>query len=87
MTFSRNLGNLANDIDANGILGVGSGGSGTTSHTANAVLLGNATSSFKVVSPGTSGNVLTSDGTTWNSVAPAPSFTTGKAIAMAIVFG
>ena len=84
MTFSRNLGNLANDIDASGILGVGSGGSGTTSHTANAVLLGNATSSFKVVSPGTSGNVLTSDGTIWTS---APGFSTGKAIAMAIVFG
>tara|TARA_R110000868_G_scaffold360524_2_gene622573 strand:- start:258 stop:755 length:498 start_codon:yes stop_codon:yes gene_type:complete len=37
---------------------------------------------------GTSGNVLTSNGTTWASTAPAASgITTGKAIAMAMIFG
>lgn len=40
------------------------------------------------VSPGTAGNVLTSDGTNWISkVAEGGGITTGKAIAMAIVFG
>lgn len=40
-----------------------------------------------LTSPGTNGNVLTSNGTGWVSSTPAPGFTTGKAIAMAIVFG
>jgi hypothetical protein len=64
---------------------VAQGGTGGTSFTANNVLLGNGTSAFQVVAPGTSGNILTSNGTTWTSA--APSITTGKAIAMAIVFG
>jgi hypothetical protein len=33
--------------------------------------LGNGTSAVQVVAPGTSGNVLTSNGTTWTSAAPA----------------
>jgi len=37
--------------------------------TANNVLLGNGTSALQVVAPGTSGNVLTSNGTTWTSAA------------------
>jgi hypothetical protein len=41
-----------------------------------------------LISPGTSGNVLTSNGTVWLSQAPAASgITTGKAIAMAMIFG
>jgi len=40
-----------------------------------------------LTSPGSSGNVLTSNGSTWVSSAPPASVTTGKAIAMAIVFG
>jgi hypothetical protein len=35
--------------------------------------LGNGTSALQVVAPGTSGNVLTSNGTTWQSTAPAAS--------------
>lgn len=50
-------------------LSASSGGTGTASLTANAVLLGNATSAVRTVSPGTSGNVLTSNGTTWVSQA------------------
>jgi len=42
-----------------------------TSYTTNNVLLGNGTSAFQVVAPGTSGNVLTSNGTTWVSQAAA----------------
>lgn len=52
-------------------LPVANGGTGSTSLTANNVLLGNGTSAFQVVAPGTSGNVLTSNGTTWTSAAPA----------------
>ena len=50
-------------------LAVGSGGTGATTLTANNVLLGNGTSALQVVAPGTSGNVLTSNGTTWTSAA------------------
>jgi hypothetical protein len=39
--------------------------------TANNVLLGNGTGAPQVVAPGTTGNVLTSNGTTWQSSAPA----------------
>ena len=69
-----------------GTLPVGNGGTGGTTFTANNVLLGNGTSAFQVVAPGTNGNVLTSNGTTWTSTANT-GISTGKAIAMAIVFG
>ena len=51
-------------------LAVTSGGTGTTSLTANNVLLGNGTSAVQVVAPSTSGNLLTSNGTTWTSSGP-----------------
>ena len=54
-----------------GTLGVANGGTGTTSLTANNVLLGNGTSAPQVVAPSTSGNILTSNGTTWVSQAPS----------------
>jgi hypothetical protein len=53
-------------------LPVASGGTGGATYTANNVLLGNGTSAFQTVAPGTSGNLLTSNGTTWTSAA-APS--------------
>ena len=52
-------------------LPVANGGTGATTLAANNVLLGNGTSAPQAVAPGTSGNVLTSDGTTWASTAPA----------------
>ena len=52
-------------------LSVANGGTGSTTLTANNVLLGNGTSALQVVAPGTSGNVLTSNGTTWTSAAPS----------------
>ncbi len=45
-------------------------------YTANSALLGNGTSLFQEVAPGTAGNVLTSNGTTWTSAtAPAGGIT------------
>lgn len=56
--------------------------------TANNVLLGNGTGAPQVVAPGTAGNVLTSNGTTWASTTPAASGATkGQAIAFSIIFG
>ena len=52
-------------------LTVAQGGTGATSLAANNVLLGNNTSAVQAVAPGTSGNVLTSNGTTWTSAAPS----------------
>jgi len=54
-----------------GILPVANGGTGSNTLTANNVLLGNGTSALQVVAPGTSGNVLTSNGTTWSSTTPS----------------
>ena len=69
-----------------GTLPVAAGGTGAATFTANNVLLGNGASAFQVVAPGTNGNVLTSNGTTWTSAAPS-GITTGKSIAMAMIFG
>ena len=54
-------------------LTVADGGTGASSITANSVVLGNGTSALSgnLVAPSTSGNVLTSNGTTWTSAAPA----------------
>jgi len=54
-----------------GTLPVANGGTGATTLTANNVLLGNGTSAVQVVAPGSSGNILSSNGTTWVSTAPA----------------
>ena len=60
-------------------LPVASGGTGSTTLTANNVLLGNGTSALQAVAPGSSGNILTSNGTTWTSAAPT-AFLTGMII-------
>lgn len=46
---------------------VAGGGTGQTSLTANNVILGNGTSAVQFVAPGSSGNMLVSNGTTWTS--------------------
>jgi len=51
-------------------LAVADGGTGSSSLAANNVLLGNGTSALQVVAPSTSGNILTSNGTTWISTTP-----------------
>jgi len=52
-----------------GTVGVSVGGTGANTLTANNVILGNGTSAVQFVAPGSTGNVLTSDGTTWTSAA------------------
>jgi hypothetical protein len=51
-------------------LTVAQGGTGAATLTANNVLLGNGTSAPQFVAPSTTGNVLTSNGTTWVSSTP-----------------
>jgi hypothetical protein len=58
-----------------GVIPVSEGGTGSSTLTANNVLLGNGTSALQVVAPGTNGNVLTSNGTTWTSATPAATVT------------
>jgi len=66
---SVSSGTLSNDrLDT---VSVAKGGTGATTLTANAVVLGNGTSAVQTVAPGSSGNILTSNGTTWQSTAPA----------------
>jgi hypothetical protein len=81
MTQAFNLSQLANNLNTSGQLDatdgltgavpVANGGTGQSSLTANAVVLGNGTSGVQTVAPSTSGNILTSNGTTWVSQAPS----------------
>jgi len=66
-------------------LSVANGGTGAITIAANNVVLGNGTSVVKVVAPGTSGNVLTSDGTTWASAAAGGGGGTGSWIYLSTV--
>jgi hypothetical protein len=79
MTQAFNLSQLGNRVNTSGQLDastglfnqapVANGGTGRSTLTANNVLLGNGTSAVNFVAPGTNGNVLTSNGTTWQSTA------------------
>jgi hypothetical protein len=81
MTQAFNLSQLANNLNTSGQLDatdgltgavpVANGGTGVSTITANNVILGNGTSAVQVVAPSTSGNVLTSNGTTWVSSTPS----------------
>ena len=64
-------------------LAVADGGTGASSITANSVILGNGSSALSgnLVAPGTSGNVLTSNGSTWTSAAGAYPLTSGTSVA------
>jgi hypothetical protein len=66
-------------------LPVANGGTGAATLTANNVIIGNGTSAVQFVAPGASGNVLTSNGTTWASAAGG--VTKGQSIILAMVFG
>jgi len=57
--------------DVSGTLPVANGGTGASTLSANAVIIGNGTSPVQFITAGTSGNVLTSNGTNWTSAAPA----------------
>jgi len=81
--------NVSLTTGVTGTLPVANGGTGAATLTANNVLLGNGTSALQVVAPGTSANVLTSNGTTWASTAPAaiPTVPAGASIYTANNFG
>lgn len=80
MTQAFNLSQFANFVNSSGkadlttavtgTLPVANGGSGAATFSSGSVLLGSGTSSFGTVAPGDSGNLLTSNGTTWTSAAP-----------------
>ena len=70
---SNTITNVPLSTGVTGTLPVANGGTGAATLTANNVVLGNGTSAVQFVAPGTAGNVLTSNGTTWSSTAPAPS--------------
>lgn len=67
---NNTISNVDLTTSVTGTLSVARGGTGSTTLTANNVLLGNGTAALQKVAPGASGNVLTSNGTTWTS-APA----------------
>ena len=52
-------------------MSVPNGGTGLATLTTNNVVLGNGAAAVNFVAPGTSGNLLTSNGTTWTSATPA----------------
>jgi hypothetical protein len=65
---SKVTGNITgNAANVSGTVAVANGGTGATTLASNQVLLGNGTSAIQTVAPGTSGNVLMSNGTTWVS--------------------
>ena len=75
-------------ITTAGTLAVANGGTGATALAANNVVLGNGANAVQVIAPSTSGNVLTSNGTTWQSTTPAASgISAGLSIALAMVMG
>ncbi len=69
-----------------GTLAADRGGTGATSLTANNVILGNGTSAVQFVAPGTAGNVLTSDGSTFASTAKVTVMTSSSASGTSIDF-
>lgn len=73
--FENASGSVVSISSSGGTLAVANGGTGVTALTANNVILGNGTSPVQFVAPGTSGNVLTSNGTTWTSAAAGASLT------------
>lgn len=56
-------------------LPVASGGTGAVSLTSGYALIGNGTGTIAGLAPGTSGNIMTSNGSTWTSAAPAATVT------------
>jgi hypothetical protein len=71
LTLGGTLSGVSLTSQVTGTLPVANGGTGAATLTANNVLLGNGTSALQVVAPSSSGNVLTSNGSTWTSAAPA----------------
>ena len=80
--LATNLTGLPLSTGVTGTLPVANGGTSLTTLTANNVILGNGASAPTFVAPSSSGNVLTSNGSTWQSSTPAAAgFTLGTAVA------
>lgn len=78
----------ASNVTITNPLVASSGGTGRSNLTLGSVMVGNNTGVVTMVAPGTANNVLTSNGTHWVSQTPTASgITTGKSIAMALIFG
>lgn len=71
-------GGTSPNISVSGAIGAANGGTGQTSLTLNNVILGNGTSAVQTVAPGTTGNLLTSNGTTWASSTPEKGIGSGQ---------
>jgi len=82
-TLNQNSSGTAAGLSAT--LAVTSGGTGLATLTSNNVILGAGTSNPTFVAPSTSGNVLTSNGTTWQSTAPAGGGGSGTVTTASIV--
>lgn len=88
LTLGGTLSGVSLTTQVTGTLPVGNGGTGATSLAANNVILGNGTSAVQTVAPGTNGNVLTSNGTTWVSApAAAGGLSQAKATAFSMILG
>lgn len=70
MSISRNLSLLADAIDSNGLV-TSAGLVASTTSVAGSMSAADKTKLDGIAAPSTSGNVLTSNGTAWTSVAPA----------------
>jgi hypothetical protein len=79
-TLNQNTTGTASNVT--GTVAVGNGGTGATTLTANNVILGNGGSAVQFVAPGTTGNVLKSNGTTWTSAAEDAQVYPGAGIAV-----
>lgn len=72
---SKVTGNISgNAANVTGTVAVANGGTGATTLTANNLLVGNGTSAVSLIAPGTSGNVLVSNGASWSSGSASSSF-------------
>lgn len=88
LTLGGTLSGVSLTTQVTGTLPVGNGGTGATTLAANNVILGNGTSAVQTVAPGTNGNVLTSNGTTWVSApAAAGGLSQAKATAFSMILG
>jgi hypothetical protein len=63
--------NGTNVVEALKAIPVAAGGTGLATLTANNVLIGNGTGNVTFVAPGSTGNLLTSNGSAWTSAAPS----------------